>query len=212
VTVSCLPSGLADDGRRRGLFRRIGRYDAAAPRFLYVGRLIERKHLPRLLDAFAMVRVEHPAATLTVVGDGPMRAELEARTGGTASGVTFAGWAEGEELRSALREHDVLVLPSEREVWGLVVNEALAHGLYVIATDEVGSAHDLLTTPAVGTLVPVHDTAALATAMSAAVTTYGHSDDERRVRSEAIAGCSAERFAADLHEAAQLAVRRRQIR
>lgn len=212
VTISCLPSGFADEAREQGLFRRIGRFDAAAPRFLFVGRLVGLKQLPRLLDAFAMVRLEHPAARLTVVGDGPMRTELEARTGGTGSGVTFAGWAEGDELRNALREHDVLVLPSEREVWGLVVNEALAHGLYVIATDAVGSAHDLLVSPAVGARVPVHDTAALATAMDAAVTAQGHSDDERRVRSEAIAGCSAERFAADLHEAAQLAVRRRRTR
>jgi glycosyltransferase involved in cell wall biosynthesis len=209
VTTSCLPSGFADQARTRGLHSRIGRFDPAAPRFLFVGRLVALKQLPRLLDAFAMVRAEHPAATLTIVGDGPMRAELEARAGESGSGVTFAGWAEGDALSSTLREHDVLVLPSEREVWGLVVNEALAHGLYVIATDAVGSAHDLLATPAVGARVPVHDTVALGTAMSAAVAARRHSDDERRVRSESIAGCSAERFAADLHEAAQAAVRGR---
>jgi glycosyltransferase involved in cell wall biosynthesis len=209
VTTSCLPSGFADEATSLGLFRRIGRFDAAAPRFLFVGRLVARKQPARLLDAFAGVRAELPAATLTVVGDGPLRAELEACSGGSGSGVTFAGWAEGDALRKALREHDVLVLPSEREVWGLVVNEALAHGLYVVATDEVGSAHDLLTTPAVGTRVPVRDTAALRTAMSAAAAAQGHSDEERRLRSEAIAGCSAEQFAADLHEAALAAVRDR---
>ncbi|WP_222262069.1 glycosyltransferase family 4 protein [Modestobacter marinus] len=209
VTTSCLPSGFADEATTRGLFRRIGRFDAAAPRFLFVGRLVARKQPSRLLAAFTQVRAELPAATLTVVGDGPLRAELEARSSGDGSGVTFAGWAEGDELRRAMREHDVLVLPSEREVWGLVVNEALAHGLYVIATDDVGSAHDLLTTPAVGTRVPVHDTVALATAMTAAVATQRHSDDERRVRSQVIAECSAEQFAADLHEAARAAVRGR---
>lgn len=209
VTTSCLPSGFADEASSQGLFRRIGRFDAAAPRFLFVGRLVALKQLPRLLDAFAVVRAQHPAATLTVVGDGPMRAELEARTGGSGRGVTFAGWAEGEELRRALREHDVLVLPSEREVWGLVVNEALAHGLYVIASDAVGSAHDLLAGPALGARVPVHDTAALAAAMVHAVAAHGHSDEERRERSEAVGGCSAERFAADLHSAAQSAVRQR---
>jgi glycosyltransferase involved in cell wall biosynthesis len=204
VTTSCLPSGFADTARSQGRYRRIGRFDAAAPRFLFVGRLVALKQLPRLLDAFAMVRADHPGATLTVVGDGPMRAELEERAG---SGVTFAGWAEGEALSRTLQEHDVLVLPSEREVWGLVVNEALAHGLYVIATDAVGSAHDLLATPGVGARVPVHDTVALGTAMSAAVEAQQHSDDERRVRSESMAVCSAERFAADLYEAAELAVR-----
>ena len=209
VTTSCLPSGFADEARTQGLFRRIGRFDASAPRFLFVGRLVALKQLPRLVDAFTTIRRDHRGATLTVVGDGPMRAELEARTGGRESGVTFAGWAEGNELRTVLREHDVLVLPSEREVWGLVVNEALSHGLYVIATDAVGSAHDLLATPDVGARVPVNDTAALAGAMTEAIDARGHSDDDRRGRSESIAGCSAERFAAALHEAAESAVRRR---
>lgn len=206
VTTSCLPSGFADEATARGLFRRTAPLDPAAPRFLFVGRLVALKQLPRLLDAFAAVRERIPGATLTVVGEGPQRAELEARAD---AGVAFAGWAEGEALRATMRGHDVLVLPSEREVWGLVVNEALAHGLYVVATDAVGSAHDLLSTPALGTRVPVHDTAALAAAMADAVTLQDLSDAGRQERSASIAGCSAQRFAADLYEAAQLAARRR---
>jgi glycosyltransferase involved in cell wall biosynthesis len=208
VATSCLPSGFADEAVRRGLFRRTAPFDPAAPRFLFIGRLVPLKQLPRLLDAFVSVRRRFPAATLTIVGEGPQRTELEERCRG-ASGVSFTGWAEGEALRDALRAHDVLVLPSEREVWGLVVNEALAHGLYVIATDAVGSAHDLLVDPAVGNRVPVHDTEALATAMVDAITAYDHSDEARRSRSEVVSGCTAQRFAADLHGAAQSAVRPR---
>jgi glycosyltransferase involved in cell wall biosynthesis len=108
-------------------------------RFLYVGQLIERKGVRQLLRAFEQAGL----GTLTLVGDGPLRAEVEdfARH---HDDVEFRGPVPHEEIGRAYDEHDVLVLPAVYDVWGMVVNEALAHGLQVIATDGVGAATDLV--------------------------------------------------------------------
>jgi len=78
------------------------------------------------------------------VGDGPMEAAVRERAARMPAHVSYAGRLEGAALEAVYADHDVLVAPSSREVWGLVVNEGLARGLWVIATDEVASAADLL--------------------------------------------------------------------
>jgi glycosyltransferase involved in cell wall biosynthesis len=65
-------------------------------------------------------------------------------------------------LVAAYLAADVLVLPSRREPWGLVVNEALLLGCPVVVTDAVGAAHDLVETPGTGVVVRRADPAALA--------------------------------------------------
>ena len=99
--------------------------------------LIPRKRPLELIRAFERLGREVPGATLTVVGaqgelEGDVR-ELAARV----PGVRYVGFAQGDGLAALYAAADVLVLPALREVWGLVVNEALAHGLFVIASDEV---------------------------------------------------------------------------
>ena len=97
------------------------------------------------------------------------------------------------------------MLPALREVWGLVVNEALAHGLFVIATDEVGSAHDLLDERS-GIMLPANDLQRLPSAL---IETARALDAATRSAAAccAVADCTPERFAADMCEAAELAVR-----
>jgi len=94
-------------------------------------------------------------------------------------------------------------VPSEREVWGLVVNEALAHGLYVIASDEVGAAGDLVG-PDTGFVYPVGRVDELARAMQAAPL----ASPESRLRAmETMRSVTPERFAADILAAAEIASR-----
>jgi glycosyltransferase involved in cell wall biosynthesis len=114
------------------------------------------------------------------------------------------GKLEGSELDAVYMQSDILVLPAEREVWGLVVNEALAHGLFVVATDQVGSARDLLD-PSSGMIVPTGDRQALAAAMA---TAGGASRNPvaRRVRATRVAQCTFHRFAESIFAAAELAV------
>ena len=58
--------------------------------------------------------------------------------------VTYVGHVDRPALQQLYSESDVLVLPSRYEVWGLVINEALEHGLAVIATQAVGAVDDLV--------------------------------------------------------------------
>lgn len=179
-------------------------------RFLYVGRLIPRKRPVELIRAFESVRHAVPGATLTVVGQGELEGEVR-EAAAHVSGVRYLGFSEGDELGSLYADADVLVLPALREVWGLVVNEALGHGLFVIATDEVGSAYDLLGEQS-GIMVHADDLAQLSRAMIETARTLDLTDAARLRRAEAVAGCTADNFADDIHEAAELALAVRRTR
>jgi len=84
---------------------------------LFVGRLDAVKGVPLLLEAFATARRRHPAARLTVVGDGPARAALEAQAAalGIAGATTFTGHKAQREVAALFEEADMLVLPSFAE-------------------------------------------------------------------------------------------------
>lgn len=170
-------------------------------RFLFVGRLIDRKRPLQLIASFKRVLESHPDATLTIVGDGPLVSEVVDATKG-CSNVILAGRLEGEALHATYRDHDVLVMPATREVWGLVVNEALRHGLYVIATDQVG-ARELLTDES-GVVIAADDWNALDHALEEAIG-VAHDPEVRERRAASIADCTPEAFASDLLVAANLA-------
>jgi glycosyltransferase involved in cell wall biosynthesis len=187
----------------------------AGVRFLWVGRLIPRKRPLELIEVFASAHAEMPDATLTLVGGGALEPDVREAVR-RVQGVTFAGFAEGSDLARLYAASDVLVLPALREVWGLVVNEALAHGLYVIASDEVGSAYDLLDKRS-GRIVPARDRRALRSALVQAAHELDRSDGARRARARAVEGCTPELFARAIVEASELAVsasrrRRRSVR
>ncbi|KFJ87792.1 hypothetical protein IJ23_08285 [Vibrio sp. OY15] len=104
--------------------------------FLYVGRLSYEKNLSLLVDAFKSSRHK-----LTLVGDGPLRNELEFNS---PNNVKFLGYLNNNELHTVYSKHHVLILPSLSEPWGLVVEEALSLGLPVIVSDKVGCKVDLI--------------------------------------------------------------------
>lgn len=94
---------------------------------LYVGRLAPEKQIERLIPLVRGV----PDIALALVGDGPCRAELERAFAGTPT--TFVGNLQGEELVAAYTSADAFVFPSTMETLGLVLLEAMACGLPVIA-------------------------------------------------------------------------------
>lgn len=130
-------------------------------RVLYVGSLTQRKGLSYVFDAMSTVG---PAASLTVVGGGAP----------APSAVLDEALAAHRHIRvvphqfmaSVMREHDVLVLPSIVEGFGLVINEALAQGLPVVATDRTGAV-DLYGPDAADWLVPVASSEAIAARLAA---------------------------------------------
>jgi len=109
--------------------------------FLYVGRLVGRKGIDLLIHAVKSLAEENVA--VAIAGGGPERAALEALTGGDPR-VVFVGRVAYAELPLYYALADALVLPSRHEPWGLVINEAMASGLAVIAHHHCGAAVDLV--------------------------------------------------------------------
>ncbi len=138
--------------------------------YLYVGQLIRRKNVTALIQAFSTIAA--PADTLTIVGTGPLETELRtaAATSPAANRITFRGHLEGQQLLDAYAAADTLVLPSTEEVWGLVVNEALAAGLHTVVSRACGVAPDITGMPGVHLTDP--DPASLATALTTSRTTW----------------------------------------
>jgi len=97
--------------------------DLPRPIYLYVGRVAVEKNIE------AFLKLDIPLGTKVVVGDGPQRAELEARY----PKVVFTGAKEGEELARHYASGNVFVFPSRTDTFGLVMLEALASGLPVAA-------------------------------------------------------------------------------
>ena len=130
------------------------------PRYLFVGRFIERKGIDVLLAAFRRL----DRGELWLAGDGPLRSFVEEEAKGDPR-IRFLGYANEESLPDLYRQADILVVPSLFEPWGLVVHEGLAHGLPVIATDQVAAADDLIESGVNGYVVPAGSHEALAEAM-----------------------------------------------
>ena len=114
-------------------------------RILYSGRLHPVKRVDLAIDAFVRLAPQRPEWDLLIAGTGPVEADLRRRVPPElVSRVVWTGFLESHDLRSAYHACDVLVLPSVREPWAVVVQEAMAAGLAVIASDVVGAARDLV--------------------------------------------------------------------
>jgi glycosyltransferase involved in cell wall biosynthesis len=134
---------------------------------LYVGRLVPVKGVDVLIDAFRRISATRPDIGLLIVGEGPERKSLEKRAQNLPQ-VFFLGFRDWNHLPRFYAAADLLVLPSVCEPWGLVVNEAMASGLPVLATRKVGAAQDLIIEGQSGYLVPENHAEALASAIDRA--------------------------------------------
>ncbi len=132
--------------------------DRDGTKLMFVGRLAGVKGVPVLLDAFAAAREVMSELSLTMVGDGPDRAALEAevRTRGLQDAVHFAGYKSQSEVAELLAGHDALVLPSFAEGVPVVLMEAMAARMPVIAT-QVGGVGELVRPNETGLLVSPGD-------------------------------------------------------
>lgn len=146
-----------------------------APRLLFTGRLVYQKGLDLLLPALHELR--HLPWALDVVGDGPMRAELEemAQTLDIAERVHFHGWQDRKHLAGFYQNASLFVFPSRHEGMPNAVLEAMATGLGVVATRIAGN-EELVLDGVTGRLVPPESSAALREALEATLL------DERLMR------------------------------
>ncbi len=121
-------------------------------RAVYLGRLVAYKGADMLLDA-ALPLLREGKMTLEIVGDGPMRDELNATIAehGVDDAVTMHGWVEHDQVQHLLAKTDVLASPSIREFGGGVVLEAMAIGVVPVVANYGGPAE--LVTPKTGIAV-----------------------------------------------------------
>ncbi len=128
--------GVREPDRREGL---------GEPVVLFVGRLVEKKGCRVLLEAWKLVAWEIPEARLVVVGDGPLRGELEGWARANLRRCVFVGARTQEEVRNWMGRAAVLASPSVRAMDGdteglpTVVLEAMERGLPVVACDGTGA-------------------------------------------------------------------------
>lgn len=136
-------------------------------RFVAIGRLTRQKNVALMLRAFR--RGARTDDRLTLIGEGPDRAALEALAAKLRLGsrVDFIGYVP--EPSDMLHDFDVLLLSSDYEGVPAVILEALAANLAIVATDCSRSMSALLDHGGLGTLVPVGDTAAFAAAIATAL-------------------------------------------
>lgn len=125
---------------------------------IFVGRLAAIKGVPLLIEAFARVRARHPEARLSIVGDGSERAAAEARVDGLGArdAVTFHGYRSSAEVAALLEEADMMVLPSFAEGVPVVLMEAMASRIPVIAS-RVAGVGELVEDGVSGFTVPAGD-------------------------------------------------------
>lgn len=114
--------------------------------FLYVGRLAPEKNLERLLRAYRQYVERGGEWRLVLVGMGPQERQLRSAADSLGLGghVHFAGFKNGRDLFPYYAFASCFILPSVREPWGLVVNEAMASGLPVLVSHRCGCAPELV--------------------------------------------------------------------
>ena len=126
--------------------------DPAAFVVLFAGKFTSAKRPVDVIEAVASLR--NPRVQALFVGGGALEPSI--RSAAAARNVTaaFAGFLNQREMPAAYAAADCLMLPSEHETWGLVVNEAMATGLPCVVSDQAGCAPDLVTAGETGETVP----------------------------------------------------------
>lgn len=153
-------------GRRDELRARIG-VGPETTVVLSVGRLIEFKAHDVLLRAVARAgSIAGSPLHLVLAGDGPLEARLRQEARSLGAPMTFTGFVENDALLELYAAADIFALLSRRELWGVVVNEAMCFGLPLVLSSAVGAAADLLVDGRNGFLVPPDDDGAAAAALA----------------------------------------------
>ena len=115
---------------------------------IYVGRLIPIKNLTGLIEAFCEACRANPTANwgLILLGEGEQKTILQAQVNALTMSdkIHFLPGCDWQDVPRFLALADALVLPSQSEPWGLVVNEAMACGLPVLVSDRCGCVDDLV--------------------------------------------------------------------
>lgn len=127
-------------------------------KYLYVGRLVPVKNLEFIVRCFNEL-----GRPLTIVGSGELENRLKQIA---ANNITFKDFIPNEDLPQVYSSHDVFILPSVYEPWGLVVDEAIYWGLPVIVSDVVGCSVDMVVNPGTGVIFKSNDVVSFVSAVN----------------------------------------------
>jgi glycosyltransferase involved in cell wall biosynthesis len=113
---------------------------------LSIGYLSPRKNVHQLIELMRLLHAQRKDVVLDLVGDGSERQHLEAlaRSYGLEDAVRFHGYLQKDELPAVMAEASLFLFQTDFDIWGLVLNEAMAAGLPVICSPNAGAAADLI--------------------------------------------------------------------
>ncbi len=158
---------LSDNLAKREMTRRELGADATARVALFAGKLIPRKRPLDLLEAVALLPPDR-RPFVAFVGAGQLDAALRARAGELGlTKLAILGFKNMNEIGRYYAAADIFVLPSQYETWGLVVNEAMVHGLPAVVSEGCGCAADLVRDGETGLRFATGNTRALAARLDA---------------------------------------------
>jgi glycosyltransferase involved in cell wall biosynthesis len=186
--MQVLPTGIPLQrfaGGDRARFRQQRGIAESRPVALFVGRIAHEKNIAFLLKVWRQALRQNPDLLLLLAGGGPALEELKAQTAqqGMADSVTFLGYLDRQQdLPDCYAAADVFVFSSLTETQGLVLPEAMAAGLPVIALSRLGTS-DILDAGK-GSLSPPEDEAAFAAAL---LQFFSDAPLRTRLRAEALA-------------------------
>ena len=152
--------------RSAAMRQRLSGGEPGKPLLLYVGRLSAEKDIAQL----RAVAGRYPDVRLAIVGDGPQRAALEQTFAGTPT--VFPGYLRGDDLAAAFASADLFAFPSRTETLGLVLLEALASGLPVVAA-RAGGITDICHAGSPGVLFNPGDTEDMLRAVGGVLAEWG---------------------------------------
>ena len=138
-----------------GYFR-FKREEYHSNKLLFIGSLIERKGIDLLLKALSLVNKDY---TLTIVGDGEEKSRLVdyVEQNGMKEFVEFVPFKQKEKLSEIYNTHDIFVLPTREDCFGLVINEAMAASMPVISSCYADGTYDLVIDGENGYIVNPYD-------------------------------------------------------
>jgi glycosyltransferase involved in cell wall biosynthesis len=159
----------AADAVDRSAVRASWGIDADEKVIVFCAKLQPWKRPLDLVRAFAKAAIPH--SSLLIVGEGPLREQLEAEATclGLGNRIRFLGFVNQSQLPAIYTSADLMVLPSEYEPFAMVVNEAMLCGCPVAVSDRVGAARDLVAPVSPDFIFPHRDVEALASTLRCAL-------------------------------------------
>lgn len=132
---------------------------------IFVGQLIHRKGVDILIEA--LKNVKNTNYEILIIGDGNLNINLKdsIKNHPIKEIVHFLGKLPKEQVLKYLKVSDIFVFPSREDIWGLVLNEAIAYGLPIISTKQVGSSYSLIEPGKNGYIINADDVDELAKAI-----------------------------------------------